>query len=124
MARYDMIACYIMANAFRGTIYVGVTSDLFNRALEHRERRGSFFTTKYKCAHLVWWEPHGDITSAIAREKQIKAWRRARKVQMIEAVNPDWRDIYRPIAAAEPGAPARTLRIAVILKPQSGFQDP
>jgi putative endonuclease len=94
MARYEMIACYVMANAFRGTVYVGVTSDLFNRALEHREQRGSAFTAKYKCSNLVWWEQFGDMTSAIAREKQIKAWRRSWKVQMIEAVNPDWRDLY------------------------------
>lgn len=94
MARYEMIACYIMANAYRGSLYVGVTSDLFNRALEHREGRGSAFTAKYKCHCLVWFALHGDMTAAIAHEKQLKTWRRSWKVQMIEAVNPDWRDLY------------------------------
>ncbi len=95
MARYDLIACYIMASQRNGTLYTGVTSDLLNRGLEHRQHRGSAFAAKYGCTCLVWWEQFADMRSAIAREKDIKLWRRAWKIALIEKTNPSWRDLYQ-----------------------------
>ena len=87
-------AVYIMANHKGGTIYVGVTSDLVQRAWQHREGVGDGFTRRYGCKRLVWFELHGTMEQAILREKQLKAGSRARKVALIVAENPDWRDLY------------------------------
>jgi putative endonuclease len=73
MARYDFIAVYIMANQRNGTLYLGVTSDLLRRGLEHREGTFDGFSKRYGCKTLVWWEQHSEISQAIAREKQLKA---------------------------------------------------
>lgn len=94
MGRYEFIAVYIFASQRNGTVYVGVTSDLLQRGLEHREGRIDGFTRKYGCKLLVWWEQHGDMPSAIAREKQLKRFRRAQKLALIEKDNPQWRDLY------------------------------
>jgi putative endonuclease len=91
-------AVYIMANKRNGTIYVGVTSDLPRRAHEHRAGLVAGFSTHYDCKSLVWYEPHDDMATAIAREKQIKAGSRQRKLALIEASNPTWRDLYEEIA--------------------------
>jgi putative endonuclease len=92
--RYAFIATYIMASRRNGTIYVGVTSDLLRRGLEHREGRFDGFAKKYGCKLLVWWEQHGDMPNAIACEKQLKRFGRAKKLALIEANNPQWRDLY------------------------------
>lgn len=94
MARYDLIAVYLMANKRNGTLYLGVTSDLLNRGLQHRDGRIPGFSQKYGCKMLVWWEQHGEMAAAIAREKDIKKWRRAWKLALIEDSNPQWRDLY------------------------------
>jgi len=94
MSRYEFIAVYLMASKRNGTLYLGVTSDLLNRGLQHREGRIEGFSAKYGCKLLVWWEQHGDMLSAIAREKDIKKWRRAWKLALIEKANPQWRDLY------------------------------
>ncbi|MGH9316544.1 MAG: GIY-YIG nuclease family protein [Thermoanaerobaculia bacterium] len=83
---------YIAANRGR-TIYTGVTNDLERRMFEHRRRLVAGFTSKYRIDRLVYFEPTTDIRVAIAREKEIKGWRREKKVRLIEAVNPDWRDL-------------------------------
>ena len=83
---------YIMAS-HRGTLYTGVTNDLERRAHEHRNGLGGAFTTKYNVSNLVYYETTGDVTSAIKREKQIKAWRRSKRVALIEASNPYWQDL-------------------------------
>jgi putative endonuclease len=88
---------YIMASRRRGTLYVGVTSDLPRRAWEHREGVAEGFTKRYSVKTLVWFELHGTMESAIAREKQIKEWRRLWKVQLIETTNPTWRDLFGEI---------------------------
>lgn len=88
---------YIMANKRNGTLYTGVTSDLVQRAWQHRESVVEGFTKKYQCKLLVWYEQHGLMESAILREKQIKAGNRARKLALIETLNPDWRDLYEEI---------------------------
>ena len=94
MARYDLIAVYLMASARNGTLYLGVTSDLILRGMHHREQAIPGFSARYSCTLLVWWEQHVDISEAIAREKRIKGWRRAWKLALIEKTNPQWRDLY------------------------------
>lgn len=94
MGRYEFIAVYIMASQRNGTIYVGVTSDLLQRGLAHREGRIDGFTKQYGCKLLVWWEQHSDMPTAIAREKELKRFGRKQKLAMIEAPNPTWRDLY------------------------------
>ena len=94
MARYDFIAVYIMANKRNGTLYTGVSSDLVPRVQLHREGRVPGFTQDYDCKLLVWFEQHNYMHEAIKREKQIKRWRRVWKLELIEKLNPDWRDLY------------------------------
>ena len=89
---------YMMANHKGGTIYVGVTSDLVQRAWQHREGKVEGFTKRYGCKRLVWFELHATMDHAISREKQIKGGSRAKKVALIEADNSDWRDLFFEIA--------------------------
>ena len=91
-------AVYIMANKRNGTIYTGVTSNLSRRAWEHREALVSGFTARYGCKLLVWLEYYDSMQDAIAREKQIKAGSRKKKLTLIEASNPAWRDLYEDLA--------------------------
>jgi len=88
---------YILASGLNGTLYVGVTSDLVRRVWEHREGLVDGFTKRYGVKQLVWYEIHGDIMEAIRREKQIKMWERAWKVELIQKSNPRWRDLYADI---------------------------
>jgi predicted GIY-YIG superfamily endonuclease len=81
-----------------GTIYVGVTASLERRAFQHRDGTGSAFAARYRCTMLVWYERYERMEEAIAREKQIKAGSRAKKLALIEAMNPDWRDLYASLA--------------------------
>ncbi|MGE3303638.1 MAG: GIY-YIG nuclease family protein [Hyphomonadaceae bacterium] len=97
MARYDFIAVYIMASQRNGTIYIGVTSDLPTRIHLHRAGKEEGFTKRYGCKTLVWFEPHGDMASAIRRETQLKGWRRAWKLRLIEERNPQWLDLYASV---------------------------
>ena len=83
---------YTMTNR-SGTLYTGVTSNLEQRVYEHRLGIGSKFTSRYKIDRLVHFESFSDIRDAIAREKQIKGWLRAKKTALIESANPDWRDL-------------------------------
>ena len=83
---------YIMAS-YRGTLYTGVTNDLERRAYEHKSGLGSAFTKKYNVSKLVYYESTSDVVSAIEREKQVKAWRRSKRVALIESVNPYWEDL-------------------------------
>lgn len=85
---------YIMASGRNGTLYIGVTSDLIKRVWEHRTGMGSEFTTKYGCKLLVWYAATDNLDGARHRELQMKKWKRAWKLREIEAINPDWRDLY------------------------------
>ncbi len=85
---------YIMASARNGTLYIGVTSDLPGRVWQHKGGIFGGFTAKYGCKMLVWFEQHGEIESAIKREKQMKGWKRLWKLRVIEEMNPDWDDLY------------------------------
>ena len=83
-----------MASKRNGTLYVGVTNDLARRAYEHRMGAAEGFTRKHNVKRLVWYETHGDIEVAIAREKTIKRWPRKFKLNVIEQMNPEWDDLY------------------------------
>ena len=88
---------YIMANKPNGTIYVGVTSNLIKRVYEHKNHVVQGFTDKYNVDKLVYYEQTADIETAIAREKQLKGWLRAKKIKLIESINPHWQDLYDDI---------------------------
>jgi putative endonuclease len=90
---------YILASRRDGAIYVGVTSDLVKHVYEHRGKFVSGFTSRYNITCLVWFEVHDDPIAAITREKQLKKWRRAWKIALIEKDNPDWRDLYEEICS-------------------------
>jgi putative endonuclease len=83
---------YIMASK-SGVLYVGVTSELCNRVSKHKEKAIPGFTQKYNVSKLVWFEPHTSIRAAIAREKEVKKWRRSKKIALIESLNSEWKDL-------------------------------
>ncbi len=85
---------YIMANRPQGTLYVGVTSQLPVRVWQHKNKVTGGFTARYGVDQLVWYEVHDSMTSAILREKQLKAGSRQKKLALIEAMNPGWEDLY------------------------------
>ncbi|MEP6786695.1 MAG: GIY-YIG nuclease family protein [Sphingomonadales bacterium] len=91
-------ATYIMASKRNGTLYTGVTSNLPQRAWQHREGVVEGFTKRYSCKLLVWYEVVPTMESAILREKQIKGGSRAKKIALIVGFNPDWRDLFDEIA--------------------------
>ena len=93
----NVFAVYILASQRNGTLYVGVTSDLPKRIAEHRAGLVEGFTKEHDVKQLVWFETHGEAIAAITREKQIKKWNRLWKLKMIEATNPEWKDLYREI---------------------------
>jgi putative endonuclease len=88
---------YILASRQNGTLYIGVTSDLIRRTYEHKNNLIPGFTAKYNIHTLVYYESHRDIESAIRREKQMKKWNRKWKLNLIEAGNPDWNDLYEEL---------------------------
>jgi putative endonuclease len=88
-----------MADRYRGTLYIGVTSDLAARVWAHREGRGSSFCARYGLTRLVYAEQAPMITEAIAREKAMKKWNRAWKIELIEQANPDWDDLFEKVNA-------------------------
>tara|TARA_R110000868_G_scaffold30212_13_gene112040 strand:- start:708 stop:1001 length:294 start_codon:yes stop_codon:yes gene_type:complete len=85
---------YILASARNGTLYVGVTNDLQRRIWEHKSGAIEGFTKRYSVHHLVWFDETSDVNAAIAYEKKIKRWPRAYKLNIIEQMNPQWRDLY------------------------------
>ena len=89
-----MYYVYLLASRKHGTLYLGVTNDLVRRVHEHREKLLPGFTARYAVSRLVWFETYDDPATAIAREKEIKKWRRDWKIVLIERDNPDWLDLY------------------------------
>lgn len=87
----------MLASQYRGTLYVGVTSRLAQRIWQHRHAKVEGFTKRYDITRLVWFEQHITMESAILREKLLKRWRRAWKLELIEAENPEWLDLYERI---------------------------
>ena len=94
---------YMLASQRNGTLYVGVTGDVMRRVSEHRQELIEGFTREYGVKTLVWYEAHSDVGVAIQREKRIKRWRRAWKIALIEAENPQWLDLWERFFEAEPG---------------------
>jgi putative endonuclease len=90
-------AIYIMANKRNGTLYTGVTSNLIKRVYQHEHRDTPGFATKYNCKLLVYYEQVDNMINALAREKQIKAGSRKKKLAMIESINPKWLDLYETL---------------------------
>ena len=88
---------YILASQPYGTLYVGVTSDLVKRVWEHKSGLVEGFSRKYDVKRLVWYEQRASIVEAIAREKRIKRWHRDWKVNLVQAINPNWDDLYEKI---------------------------
>jgi putative endonuclease len=93
----DAAWLYILANRYRGTLYVGSTTDIARRVFEHREGLLPGFTKKHRVIRLVYAEPFGSIADAYAAERRVKRWRRAWKFALIERDNPAWRDLYEDI---------------------------
>jgi len=85
---------YIMGS-LSGTLYIGVTGNLHKRAFEHKFHRLDGFTNRYAVERLLYWESFDDVHKAIGREKQLKGWRREKKVKLIESVNPHWLDLSK-----------------------------
>ncbi len=88
---------YILASGERGTLYIGVTSNLVKRVWEHKSHAIAGFTLDYGISRLVWFEQHVSMHAAIEREKQIKEWHRAWKLKLVEQSNPRWNDLYGDI---------------------------
>ena len=95
---------YILCSKRNGTLYTGVTSDLIKRVYEHKNDLAEGFTKRYKIHKLAWYELHYTAESAITREKQIKKWNRQWKLDLIEAGNPNWYDLYDDLVN-NPGFP-------------------
>ncbi len=80
-----------------GTLYLGVTNDLIRRVTEHKQMIVEGFSKKYKCNKLVYYEQFEDVNVAINREKEIKKWRREKKIQPVKSINPGWRDLFEDL---------------------------
>jgi putative endonuclease len=93
---------YILASKPRGTLYIGVTNGIILRVEQHRAGKGSGFTRKYKVYHLVWLQEFASVREAIQREKTMKEWPRAWKVNLIERENPHWDDLYPSLPGLRP----------------------
>jgi putative endonuclease len=92
-----MFYVYLLASRKQGTLYLGVTKDLVRRTYQHKNKLMPGFTSQYDIRRLVWFEVYDDPTNAITREKEMKKWRRAWKIELIEKDNPDWKDLYPEI---------------------------
>lgn len=90
---------YILANKKNGTLYTGVTKDLAHRVYQHKTKELEGFSSKYGVDQLVYYEVHDDLEHAIQREKRIKEWKRQWKIDLIEAMNPQWDDLYAGLNA-------------------------
>jgi len=88
---------YLLANKHNNVLYTGVTNDLVRRVYEHKNKLLAGFTKKYNVDRLVYYEVCGSIIVAIEREKQIKGWSRKKKIDVINALNPEWNDLYQSI---------------------------
>ena len=93
-----MYYVYLLASGKHRTLYLGVTNDLVRRVYEHKTKAIPGFTSRYNVTRLVWFECYDDPTNAIAREKDIKKWRRDWKIRLIEEENLDWSDLYSSIS--------------------------
>jgi putative endonuclease len=88
---------YILASKRNGTLYIGVTSNLIKRVWEHKNKLVKGFSKQYDVHQLVWYELHESMESAILREKRVKGWKRSWKLNLIERMNPDWKNLYHSL---------------------------
>ncbi len=88
----DHFYVYILTNKSR-TLYIGYTNDLYERVIEHRQKKGTAFTARYNINKLLYWETYGCDRDALDEEKQLKGWTRAKKIDLINMMNPTWRDL-------------------------------
>ena len=107
---------YIMSNASR-TLYTGVTNDLVRRVWEHKQKTGKSFAARHNATQLVWFEETINVAAAIEREKQIKSWVRAKKIALVAATNPTWRDL-----SADEGFSSRSGDGALAIASQCDFR--
>ena len=96
---------YVLASQRNGTLYIGMTDDLSKRVWEHKAKALRGFSSKYGVDKLVWFDAHDTRESAFARERQMKKWNRAWKIELIERFNPGWRDLYEDSRLKKPGSP-------------------
>ena len=89
---------YIVASR-SGTLYIGMTNDLYVRVMQHKSGEIEGFSSKYRCNRLVYWESFDQVIKAINREKQLKGWRRSKKIALIESMNPRWADLAEHFGA-------------------------
>ncbi len=94
-----MYYVYLLATRKHGTLYVGVTNDLLRRVYQHKTHAAPGFTSCYNIHQLVWFESYDDPQNAIAREKEIKKWRRDWKINLVERSNPEWIDLYASLTS-------------------------
>ena len=92
LTRRHKYCVYIVAS-LSGTLYIGMTNNLYVRVMQHKEGKIEGFTAAYKCDRLVYWESFDEVVKAINREKQLKGWRRSKKIALLEAMNPRWADL-------------------------------
>ena len=105
MTEQRIYVVYFLASGPYGTLYIGVTNDLLRRMQEHREGRVPGFTKRYRVTKLMYFEEFADIADAIQREKSLKEWPRAWKINLIERINPHWQDMFLAIGEAESDPP-------------------
>ena len=105
MREEHVYAVYVLASQPHGTLYIGVTNNLYRRVLEHREGRGSGFTRKYGVTKLVWFQDFNYVEDAIQRERSMKRWLRDWKIALIKKSNPDWHDLFPAMQKYEPKGP-------------------
>jgi putative endonuclease len=94
---------YILASKRNGTLYIGMTSDLVKRVWEHKNELANGFTHKYGIKKLVYFEQFQDPTNAIKKEKRLKKYKRKWKLELIEKINPEWKDLYHELISGSPG---------------------
>jgi putative endonuclease len=105
---------YMMGSTSRRALYTGVTAVFYLRVWQHKNNQGGYFTTKYKCYRLVYFEQFTSVEAAIAREKEIKGWRREKKDRLVESMNPRWKDLaadWYPTGLMKNGVPINFSKI-------------
>ena len=105
MREEHVYSVYILASGPYGTLYVGVTNDLYRRLIEHRDGKGGGFTKKYGVTKLVWFQHFAYVEDAIQREKSLMRWLRDWKIDLIEQSHPDWHDLFPAMQKYEPNGP-------------------
>jgi putative endonuclease len=102
MPRKQRFYYFYTLSSLPGTLYAGITNNIYNRTLQHKSKETPGFTSKYDVDRLVYYEVFKDVRAAIRREKEIKGWTRKKKIALVESVNPKWQDLAQGWGAALP----------------------